>query len=87
MSNFILPEGVSVFIVFELPWYKQTHSKYALSCKISQGRFLERLINANKGPEFRLLPVSSKLKYTQVQPDVAWAEGLTLKEFEEYLND
>ncbi|UIS65588.1 hypothetical protein PP425_gp073 [Enterobacter phage vB_EclM_Q7622] len=85
----LLPEGVSVFLVYKVPPEKQTHYFHELSRKISQTKFLELILKnvLKQGIDFRIYPIASKTKYTRVHPDVAWNEGMNLEEFKEYLND
>lgn len=85
----LLPEDVSVFLVYEVPAEKQTHYFHELSRKITQTVFLERILKnvLKQGINFRIYPIASKTKYTSVHPDVAWIEGMNLTEFKEYLDD
>lgn len=80
-----LPEGVSVFIAYpkQIDFW---HSQILLSHKINQMRFLKANIDLHGSKKIRLYPVDSKIKYTEVKPYEAWNEGMTLEEFEEYLN-
>lgn len=79
-----LPEGVSVIITYRDLYDNTLHSVH----KITQPYIIAKTCIGFRDMcrEFRIYPISSKTKYTKVDIYEAWDEGLTLNEFEEYLN-
>ncbi|BAQ22720.1 hypothetical protein AU156_gp070 [Edwardsiella phage PEi20] len=79
-----LPEGVSVIMT-----YVEYNNKLCRTRKMTQGYAIAKACIAFRetNRKFRIYPISSKTKYTKVNTSTAWNEGMTLKEFEEYLND
>lgn len=80
-----LPEGVAVIVS-----YKHTYANgIRRAHKISHGYYLQRTLNyfISMGYEFRIYPMCTKTKYTKIDTWEAWAEGMTLDEFLDYLND
>lgn len=82
MNN--LPEGVSAIIVFRGLLGIQRTSIMVNSETIIKAATM--LGGSNRG--FKIFPISSETTYAKM-PDMrtAWNEGMTLNEFEEYLND
>lgn len=79
-----LPEGVSVIITYQDHYDNVLRSVH----KITQPYLVAKTCIGFRdiGKEFRIYPINSKTKYTKVDICEAWNEGMTLNEFEEYLN-
>lgn len=79
-----LPEGVSVIMTF-----KEFDGTIHRTNKMTQRYIIAKACVSfrESNREFRIYPINSKTKYTKVPTDRAWKEGMTLKEFEDYLND
>lgn len=79
-----LPEGVSAIIVFKgLFGFQRTSMMVNSETIIKAAKML-----GGSNRDFRILPISSKTTYMKMpDPKIAWDEGMTLNEFEEYLND
>ncbi|AKU43715.1 hypothetical protein CPT_Merlin69 [Citrobacter phage Merlin] len=79
-----LPEDVSVIMTF-----KEFDGKIHRVRKMTQGFIIAKACVAFRESrrDFRIFPMNSKTKYTKVSTELAWNEGMTLSEFEEYLND
>lgn len=82
MNN--LPEGVSAIIVLKaLSGFQRTSMMVNSETIIKEAKML-----SGSHRDFRILPISSKTTYMQMpDPKIAWDEGMTLNEFEDYLND
>ena len=82
MNN--LPEGVSVIIVLKgLFGFQRTSMMVKSETIVKAANML-----SGSHRDFRILPISSKTTYLKMpDPKTAWDEGMTLNEFEEYLND
>lgn len=82
MNN--LPEGVSAIIVLKaLSGFQRTSMMVNSETIIKEAKML-----SGSHRDFRILPISSKTTYMQMpDPKIAWAEGMTLDEFLDYLND
>lgn len=80
-----LPSGISVIIVAKEPY----NGHLVRTKKFTQGYSVEKASEhfAGSGREFRIYPIDSKTKYTKVPTELAWKEGMSLEEFEDYLND
>ena len=79
-----LPEDVSVIMTF-----KECDNKIHRVRKMTQGFIIAKACISfrESNRDFRIYPIASKTKYTKVSTELAWNEGMTLPEFEEYLND
>lgn len=82
MNN--LPEGVSAIIVLKaLSGFQRTSMMVNSETIIKEAKML-----SGSHRDFRILPLSSETTYMQMpDPKIAWDEGMTLNEFEDYLND
>ncbi|AWD91223.1 hypothetical protein [Escherichia phage CLB_P2] len=82
MSN--LPEDVSVIIVLKaLAGFQRTPMMNNSETIIKAANML-----SGSHRDFRIFPISSKTTYMKMpDPKIAWDEGMTLNEFEDYLND
>ena len=82
MNN--LPEGVSAIIVLKaLSGFQRTSMMVNSATIIKEAKRLR-----GSHYDFRILPISSKTTYARMpDPKIAWAEGMTLDEFLDYLND
>ncbi|AWD92140.1 hypothetical protein KNT86_gp213 [Enterobacteria phage vB_EcoM_IME341] len=82
MSN--LPEDVSVIIVLKaLAGFQRTPMMDNIETII---KAVKRLSVIHR--DFRIFPISSETTYMKMpNPKTAWDEGMTLNEFEDYLND
>lgn len=65
------------------------NGRFVRTHKLSKGLTIQRAARcfAGSNREFRIYPINSKTKYTKVSTEVAWKEGMTIEEFEEYLYD
>lgn len=82
MNN--LPEGVSAIIVLKaLSGFQRTSMMVNSETIIKEAKML-----SGSHRDFRILPIRSETTYMQMpDPKIAWDEGMTLNEFEDYLND
>ena len=82
MNN--LPEGVSAIIVLKaLSGFQRTSMMVNSETIIKEAKMLR-----GSHHDFRIFPISSETTYARMpDPKIAWAEGMTLDEFLDYLND
>lgn len=80
-----MPDGVSVIMVAKEPY----NGHLVRTNKLTQAFIVNKAAMhfAGSNREFRIYPIDSKTKYTKVPTELAWKEGMTLEEFEDYLND
>ena len=81
-----LPEGVAAIIVFKGPFIHGVQRTPIMVNSKTIIKTATMLGGSNR--EFRIFPISSATTYAKM-PDMrtAWNEGMTLTEFEDYLND
>lgn len=79
-----MPKDVSVILTF-----KEFDGKIHRTNKMTQGFIIAKacIFFRESKRDFRIYPIASKTKYNKVPTELAWNEGMTLPEFEDYLND
>lgn len=84
MNN--LPEGVSAIIVFKGPFIHGVQRTTIMNKSETIIKAANMLGDSNR--DFRIFPISSETTYCRMPHlKTAWNEGMTLNEFEDYLND